>query len=107
MAKSANLLRASDDDFDDIVLRSDRPVLVEFGGAWCGPCRALEPILSKMADEAGGKLKIVTVDVDAAPALAQRYAIRGVPTVVAFVGGERKGQILGLTTREAMLRLFS
>ncbi len=60
------------------------PVLVDFSGKWCGPCKALAPIVEKIAAESGGKLKVVAVDVDDAPDVARRYGIRGVPTVALF-----------------------
>ena len=103
----ANELETVDDaTFDDEVLRSPEPVLVEFGGKWCGPCKALAPILASVATEMKGRCRVVAVDVDDSPKLAQRYGVRGVPTVVAFAGGAPRGQIVGLTSRQKLVDLL-
>lgn len=106
MAGGKNMIVADDGTFDELVLRSDQPVLVEFGATWCPPCRALEPTLAKIAEERAGQVKVVTVDTEAAPAVARRYGIRGVPTTMAFVDGAQRGKILGLTTKEKLLALL-
>jgi thioredoxin 1 len=106
MGKSANVIEVDDGSFDELVLRSDRPVLVEFGGAWCPPCRTLEPIVARLADEMVGKVRVVAVDIDDSPGVASRYGIRGVPTVMVFADGAPKGQIVGVTGRERLLALL-
>jgi thioredoxin 1 len=63
-------------------------VLVDFSATWCGPCKAIAPLVSQLADEYEGKMKVGTIDIDAAPGVAQRYGIRGVPTLYVFKGGE-------------------
>ncbi|HSQ63198.1 MAG TPA: thioredoxin [Polyangiaceae bacterium] len=92
-------------EFDAEVLKADKTVLVDFTASWCGPCKALAPVIEKVADEAAGKYKVVKVDVDEAPKLASRYGIRGVPTVMAFRGGEQVAQQVGLTNLETLRRM--
>lgn len=106
MGKSAHVITANDIDFDELVLKSDRPVLVELTGAWCRPCQVLAPIVAKIAEEKAGEVKVVAVDVDESPGVARRLGVRGVPTTVAFAGGAEKGRIVGLTTRERLLGLL-
>lgn len=106
MSHNRNVIPANDATFEAEVLRSKVPVLVEFGARWCGPCRALEPIVERIADEQVGRLKVVAVDVDDAPDTAARYGIRGAPTVMVFVGGERRAQSLGLVPRDRLLKLL-
>lgn len=106
MAGSKNVLELNDQNFDEEVLKANLPVLVDFGATWCGPCKALAPIVDKIADENVGKYKVAKVDIDEAPGVAQRYGIRGVPTVLVFNGGEKKGQHVGVTTKETLLKLL-
>jgi thioredoxin 1 len=95
-----------DETFSLEVLAADVPVLVEFGAVWCAPCRALEPILARLAQDAAGRWKVVSVDMDASPGMAARYSVRGAPTVIAFSKGVEVGRHLGLTRRETLLGLL-
>jgi thioredoxin 1 len=106
MASSKNVLDIDDSNFETEVLKAKEPVLVDFGATWCGPCKALAPIVDKIADENVGKYKVVKVDIDDAPGVAKKYGIRGVPTVVVFKDGVIKGQHVGLTNKETLLKLF-
>lgn len=106
MATSKNVIQLNDKNFDAEVLRSEQPVLVDFGATWCGPCKALAPIVDKIADENVGKLRVAKVDIDESPGVAQRYGIRSAPTVLLFRGGEKKAQHVGLTTKEKLLKLL-
>ncbi len=106
MNPSKNMIAIDDATFEAEVLRAELPVMVNFGAKWCGPCSALHPIVSRIADEHVGRVKVITVDIDDAPETAARYGIRGAPTVMVFVGGERRGQHLGLTSREKLLKLL-
>ncbi len=99
------VVTADDGSFQREVLESSVPVLVDFGEKWCGPCKALAPIVEKIAAEHQGKLKVVTVDVDDSPDVARSYGIRGVPTVAVFKDGKENGKIMGLTSREKLLAL--
>jgi thioredoxin 1 len=92
--------------FDAEVLAADLPVLIDFTTAWCPPCRALAPILHKVAAEQAGRLKVVTVDGDAEAALAARLRVKGFPTVIAFAGGKEVARHVGLTTKEKLLKLL-
>lgn len=91
-------------NFDAEVLGSDLPVLVDFTTAWCGPCKALTPIMARIAAE--GRVKVVAVDGDEHPELTARFGIRGYPTVIAFGGGRELARNLGLAPRERLLRLL-
>jgi thioredoxin 1 len=103
---SANMIGVDDESFDEVVLGSELPVLVDFVAPWCGPCRALAPIVERLAIETAGRAKVVSVDIDASPRTSARYGIRGAPTLLVFRGGERTRQHLGATTREKLLKLL-
>ena len=94
------------DNFEAEVLQSDLPVLVDFTATWCGPCKALAPIVEKVADEFEGKLKVGKLDIDASRAIAEKYRIRSVPTVMVFRGGQKTGEHIGLTTRDKLVKLL-
>ena len=87
-------------DFDTKVLKAKHPVLVDFWAEWCGPCRNLGPILDEVAEELGGDAKIVKVNVDENPELAQKYGIRGIPTMIFFKDGEVAKSLVGLQSKE-------
>jgi thioredoxin 1 len=106
MANSKNVVVVDDTSFEAEVLKADRPVLVDFGATWCSPCKALAPIVDTLADETAGKYKVVTVDIDDAPAVAQRYGIRGVPTLAVFRGGEKTASHVGVTSKANLLALL-
>ncbi|KYF73017.1 thioredoxin family protein [Sorangium cellulosum] len=91
--------------FDAEVLEAGVPVLVEFTATWCPPCRALAPILHKLAEEGAGRLKVVAVDGDRSPALARRFNVRAFPTVIALDAGKEVARHVGLTTKEKLLKL--
>jgi len=107
MANSPNVHEVTDQNFEAEVLKSDVPVLVDFGATWCGPCKALAPIVAKIADDFQGKVKVVTVDIDDSPESTKKYGVRSVPTVIAFQGGQKTGQQVGLTSRENLLKLLN
>ena len=101
-----NIVELTDSNFDAEVLKSDVPVLVDFTATWCGPCKVLAPVVEKLADEFHGKYKVGKLDIDDAPGVTQKYGVRGVPTVIVFKGGERKGQHVGVTNKETLLKLL-
>jgi thioredoxin 1 len=106
MGASKNVIEVTDENFDAEVLKADKPVLVDFGATWCGPCKALAPVVDKLADETVGKYKIVKVDIDDAPGVAQKYGIRGVPAILVFKNGEKTAQHVGVTTKDKLLALI-
>jgi len=87
--------KVTDASFDADVLKSDTPVVVDFWAEWCGPCKAIAPVLEELNTEFAGKLKIVKVNVDEAPDLAQQFGIRSIPTLLVFKGGTIAGQMVG------------
>ena len=93
-------------NFDAEVLKSDVPVLVDFTATWCGPCKALAPIVEKIADEFEGKVKVGKLDIDESRAIATKYQIRSVPTVIVFRGGKKSGEHVGLTNRDKLVKLL-
>jgi len=101
-----NIIELTDTNFDQEVLKSSEPVLVDFTATWCGPCKMLAPIVEKLADESVGKYKVGKLDIDDAPSITQRYGIRGVPTVLVFKNGEKVGQHVGVTNKETLLKLL-
>ena len=98
----SSIIEANDDTFESEVLKSDRPVLVDFSAAWCGPCKKLEPILHELAADYGAKLKVVKVDVDSAPATAARFGVLSVPTILLILGGEVKDQVTSLVSKQEL-----
>ncbi|MBQ9015156.1 MAG: thioredoxin [Firmicutes bacterium] len=94
------------DNFEQEVLKSDIPVLVDFWAVWCGPCQMVGPILSEIAEENEGKVKIGKVNVDEQPELAQQFGIMSIPTMMVFKGGEKVNQLVGAVPKEEILKLF-
>lgn len=101
-----NVLTFNSVNFDSDVLKSDVPVLVDFTATWCGPCKALAPIVEKIADDYAGKVRVGKLDIDESADIAQRYGIRSVPTVLVFKGGQKIGQHVGLTTQPKLVALL-
>lgn len=100
-----NVHAVNDLNFDEVVLKSDLPVLVDFTATWCGPCRQVAPIVDQIADEYEGKLKVTKLDIDDAPGTAQKYGIRGVPTLYIFKAGEVVGQQVGAVPKTMIQQL--
>ncbi len=99
---AGNVLEVNDSNFKQEVLDSGTPVLVDFWAAWCGPCRALAPTVEAVATEQAGNLKVCKVDVDSSPNVAGQFAIRSIPTLLLFRGGENVGQLIGNVPKSAI-----
>ena len=91
-------------DFESVVLKSATPVLVDFWAEWCGPCRAVGPILEEISNEYGDKLKIVKLNTDEEGSIAMKYGISSIPTMNVFVGGEVVKTIVGAKPKPALLK---
>jgi thioredoxin 1 len=91
-------------DFDTEVLQSETPVIVDFWAEWCGPCRAVSPILEQIAEERGDELRVVKVNIDEEPELQQRYGILSIPTILLFRGGEPTAAAIGAQPKRMLER---
>ncbi len=100
----ADILQISDDSFDGDVLKAEVPVLIDFWAPWCGPCKAIAPIVEELATEYDGKLKIVKMNVDDNPRTPSQYGVRGIPNLILFKGGEVKEQIVGAVPKAQLVK---
>lgn len=97
-------LTFTEDNFNQEVLQSDKPVLVDFWATWCGPCRMIAPIIDQIATEMAGQVKVGKVDVDENNGLASTYGVRSIPTLVIVKGGQVVDTIVGATSKEAIVQ---
>src|SRR5215218_4332927 len=101
---SNKTFEVTQDNFTTEVLQSDTPVLVDFWAEWCGPCHAVSPVLERIADERSSELKLVKVNIDEEPALAQRYGVASIPTMILFKSGEPAAAAIGAQPKGALER---
>jgi len=92
----------TEQSFDEEVLQSDKPVIVDFWAEWCGPCHAVAPVLDRIVEENNGDLKLVKVNIDEQPALAARYGVQSIPTIVLFKEGEPAAAAIGARPKSAL-----
>ena len=100
MERSVEITEAN---FEAEVLKSGQPVLVDFWAEWCGPCKMIAPVLDEIARERAGRVKIVKVNIDRTPAIADRFGIHAIPTLFFFANGEVRDRLVGVVSKRAIL----
>ena len=99
---SENIIHVTNDSFEDQVLKAQKPVIVDYWAEWCGPCKMIAPILDEIADEYEGKLTVAKLNVDENQAIAQKYGVRGIPTLMIFKTGEVVGTRVGALSKSQL-----
>ncbi len=103
---SEKLQEVTDENFEQEVLSSNAPVLVDFWAVWCAPCRMIAPTIEQIADEYSGRAKVVKLNVDDNVSTSAKYNIRGIPTLLLFKDGEIKDQIVGASSKDAIAKMI-
>jgi thioredoxin 1 len=103
----ADVQAVSDDTFEAEVLKSATPVLIDFWAPWCGPCRAIAPVVEELARDYAGKVKILKMNVDDNPRTPQQYGVRGIPNLILFQNGQVKQQITGAVPKAQLVRAIT
>lgn len=103
----SNIQAISDSNFENEVIESKMPVLVDFWAEWCGPCKAITPILEDLAAKLNNQVKIVKLDVDANPATPPKFGVRGIPTLILFKDGQVKATQVGLLQKDKLLEFIT
>jgi thioredoxin 1 len=103
---SEHVKETSDGTFENDVLKSDRPVLVDFWAAWCAPCRMLAPTVEAVAEKYASNARVVKLNVDDNPSVSQRFGIKGIPTLILFKNGKEEERVVGATSEQAISRML-
>ncbi|HVS82851.1 MAG TPA: thioredoxin [Pyrinomonadaceae bacterium] len=103
---SEHVRDTSDGSFENDVLQSDRPVLVDFWAVWCQPCRALAPTIEVVAEKYASNARVVKLNVDDNPSVSQRFGIKGIPTLILFKNGKEEERVVGATSEQAISRML-
>jgi thioredoxin 1 len=103
---SEHIKEVNEDDFEQVVLQSDTPVLVDFWAEWCAPCRALAPIVETVAKQYAGTARVVKLNVDDNPSITQRYGVQGIPTLILFQDGQEEQRIIGVTSQHTISQII-
>jgi thioredoxin 1 len=103
---SEHVQETNDDTFENDVLKSDRPVLVDFWAAWCAPCRMLAPTVEAVAEKYASNARVVKLNVDDNPSVSQRFGIKGIPTLILFKNGKEEERVVGATSEQAISRML-
>ncbi len=103
---AGNVIVLNDNNFQSEVLDSDVPVLVDFWATWCGPCRAVAPLVEQLADDYNGRAKVAKLDVDSARSVAQQFNITSIPTLIVFKGGQAVDQVMGARPKAQLAQLI-
>ena len=97
-----SIIHVTDSSFEEDVLKSEAPVVVDYWAEWCGPCKMIAPILDELADDYNGTLTVAKINIDANPQTPQKYAVRGIPTLMIFKGGEVIGTKVGAASKQQL-----
>ena len=100
-------MHTTDNDFDADVINNEKSVLVDFWAEWCGPCKAIAPILDEVAEELDGTLDVVKLNVDENPSVSQKYGIRSIPTIIIFKNGAVQAQKLGAMSKSQLIEFIN
>jgi len=103
----AELIKVTEDTFQEEVVNASEPVLVDFSAVWCGPCKMLDPIVKQLAGEWNGKVKVVKIDADENPNIVMKFQVMSIPTLLFFKDGEIKERITGYQPKNKLVSKFS
>lgn len=104
--ENSKVVKVTDDNFETTVLQSDRPFLLDMSAEWCGPCKAIGPVIEELANAYDGKAYLGTIDIDANPSVPTNYQVRSIPTLLMFKDGGVVGQLIGAHGREKIAGLI-